>query len=103
MSGSIGIILALAGIWRTTLFPGEVANIIEGSAPEIVFLPLSTMGFTAVYGLRGLRLLTMYDRKMRRRWGGVPEEGALVKALLVCYLVIEVIAWSASLAYGVSR
>lgn len=80
-----------------------MAKIFAGSAPEIVVLPLSATGFTAVYGLRGLRLVIMYDGKMRRRWGGVPDEVALAKYVLVGFLAIEVIAWSASLEYGVSR
>lgn len=103
LSGSVGILVSLTGITRVTLFPGEAAKIIAGSGPEIVFLPLSAVGFTAVYGLRGLRLLIMYDGNMRRRWGGVPDEGALVKYALVCYLAIEVLAWLGSLKFGVAR
>jgi len=103
LSGSAGVLLSSVLMCRITLFPGEAAKSLEGSGPEIVLVPLSTTAFTAVYGLRGLRLLIMYDRHMRQRWGGVPDEGALVKVWLVCYLVIEVTAWSASLICGVSR
>ena len=77
-----------------------MAKVLEGSDLEIVLLPLSTTGNTAVYGLRGLRLLMMYDSDLRRRWGRVPDERALAKYLVVTFLVVEAMAWSTRLVNG---
>ena len=100
LSGVVGTLLCLVWTSRYLLFPEQVAQVFEGSDLEIVLLSLSTTGNTAVYGLRGLRLLMMYDSKMRRRWGRVPDERLLAKCLFVSYLAIQAISWSACLVYG---
>lgn len=100
ISGSVGALLCLVWISRYTLFPAQVEKVLEGSDLEIVLLPLSATGNTAVYGLRGLRLLMMYDSNMRRRWGRVPEERTLARYLVGTFLVVEAMAWAIRLVNG---
>ena len=75
----------------------------DGTPREIVFVPLGFACFILVYGIRGLRLIVLYNSDMRRRWGGVLNEAAMAKYLVALYVTIEVIAWSACAVYGVER
>jgi len=90
-------------IVRVTLFPVEVQRALKGQWHHIVLLPLVVTCPILVYSIRGLRLIVMYNPDMRKRWGWVLNEPAMVKCVLLAYFAIEVIAWSASLAYGVEK
>jgi len=99
----VGLVVVLGLVFRSTLVPGDVAKMLDGSLTEIVFVPLTLTCFTPVYGLRGVRLLIMYKADMRRRWRRVPSELAMVKHVVVVYAVIEVTAFSAGLVFGLHR
>jgi len=90
-------------IVRVTVFPVEVRRTLEGQWQDVVLLPLGVTCPLLVYSIRGLRLIVMYNPDMRKRWGRVLNEPAMVKCVLLAYFAIEVIAWSASLAYGVEK
>lgn len=60
-------------------------------------------GFTLPYGVRGLRLIVMYNPHMRERWGVILNEPAIIKTLLALFFVTEAVAWSGALARGVDR
>ncbi|CAN0108423.1 unnamed protein product [Ectocarpus sp. 12 AP-2014] len=85
------------------LFPAQAGEIVKGTAVEIITLPAVFACFTCAYGLRALRLLIMYNSHTRNRWGIFLGELAMVKCLVAVYVVLEVVAWSASLAFGVDR
>eukprot|EP00752_Nemacystus_decipiens_P015544 g13868.t1 len=76
---------------------------IDGSLGEVLTAPLISLGFTCVYGARGLRLLVMYNRQLRGRWVRVLDERAVIKSLMAAYLSFEGFAWSAILLYGLNR
>lgn len=97
------MLVVLSLVFRGTLVPADAAKMIDGSLTEIVFVPLTLTCFTSVYGLRGLRLLIMYNADIRRRWRKVPSDLAMVKRVVVVYAVIEVTAWSAGLVVGLHR
>lgn len=103
VSGSVAASLLAYAVFRVTMFPTQVAKMIDGSVGEVLTAPLISSGFTCVYGARGLRLLVMHDRHLRGRWIRVLEERAVIKGLVAAFLAIGGIAWSAILLYGLNR
>lgn len=72
--------------FRISMFPTQVAKMMDGSVGEVLTAPLMSSGFTCVYGARSLRLLVMYNRHLRGRWIRVLDEHAVMKDLSVIYL-----------------
>lgn len=65
--------------------------------------PLVLLGFTCTYAFRGVRLLVMYYPHMRGRWKRPTKQRTAVKSMVLLFLLVEVVAWSAGLAFGVDR
>lgn len=76
---------------------------IDGSVGEVLTAPLISVGFTCVYGARGLRLLVVYNSHLLGRWVRVLDERAVIKGLVATYLGIEGLAWFAVLLYRLNR
>lgn len=67
----------------------------------VILVPLMEFGFLGPYVIRGIRLVVMYNPSTRDHWGRFfTNELAAVKILLVAFGVVEVIAWSAVLRFG---
>lgn len=96
------MVLAIS-LFRVMLSPAQAGQIVEGTVVEILTLPAVLACFTCSYGLRALRLLIMYNPQLRKRWGTILGESAMVKFLVAIYIFLEVVAWSASLVFGVDR
>ncbi|CAM9691743.1 unnamed protein product [Pylaiella littoralis] len=103
LSGAVSTMVLAISLFRVMLSPAQAAQIVEGTVVEIITLPAVCACFTCAYGLRAFRLLIMYNPHMRKRWGTILGESAMVKLLLAIYIVMEVVAWSASLVFGVDR
>lgn len=103
VSGAVASSLFTYAIFRITMFPTQVANMIDGSVGEVLTAPLISSGFTCVYGVRGLRLLVMYNRHLRGRWVRVLDERGVIKGLVATYLSIQSGLWSAIMLYGLNR
>jgi len=69
----------------------------------VVLHPLALTCFTGAYGMRGLRLVILYDAKVRERWGKFARDRTMAKSLVMMFVVIEAILWVASLVVGVDR
>lgn len=73
------------------------------AAVEIINFPMIFFLFVGGYGMRGFRLVVMYNQKKRERWGKYIKEATMAKLLLAGFIVIEVIAWTVVPAVGVER
>jgi len=88
---------------RVTLSPHAVEATVEGSVIDAVGQPLVLTCFTCAYGMRGLRLIILYDSDIRERWGKLANDRAMTKSLVIVFVLIEVIVWSAGLVLGIER
>lgn len=64
-----------------------------------IYVPV-TMG---AYFMRAVRLLVMYNPRLRRRWGRILKEKAILRVLLVPPLLMQVVIWSTVPVYGTER
>lgn len=99
-SGLAGVLAASTTVSRTVVFPGLQSLFIL----RILSIPLTVFCFVAVYILRGLRVIVMYNPSRRQRWGRyLKKEAATVKVLLAAYVIVEVAAWIAVQQVGLAR
>lgn len=103
LSGAVAGIASLGTILRIALFPHAVEATLKGSMVDAVVQPLVLTCFTCAYGMRGLRLIVLYDSDVRERWGKLANERAMSKSLVVAFVLIEFIVWSGGLVFGVDR
>ncbi|CAM9700119.1 unnamed protein product [Sphacelaria rigidula] len=80
-----------------------VTNTKDVAALEIVNFPMIFFLFVGVYGMRGFRLVVMYNQNKRERWGRYIKEAAMAKVLLAAFIVIQIVAWIVVAAVGVER
>lgn len=99
-SGLAGVLAGSTAVSRTVVFPGLQSLFIL----RIISIPLTVFCFVAVYILRGLRVLVMYNPSRRQRWGRfLKKEAAMVKILLAAFVIAEVAAWIAVRHVGLAR
>ncbi|CAM9482538.1 unnamed protein product [Ectocarpus sp. 12 AP-2014] len=97
-SGLVGVVLGAFAVARLIMIPDQVVVL---SISLMIFVPLMELGFLGPYVIRGIRLLVMYNPATRTHWGRFfNNELAVVKILLVAFGIVEVIAWSAVLLFG---
>ncbi|CAB1108679.1 unnamed protein product [Ectocarpus sp. CCAP 1310/34] len=97
-SGLVGVVLGAFAVARLIVIPDKL---VVHSISLIIFVPLMELGFLGPYVMRGIRLLVMYNPATRTHWGRFfTSELAVVKILLVAFGIVEVIAWSAVLLFG---
>ena len=94
-------IVSFGTILRIVLFPDDVEDTLNGSAADCVTQPLVLLCFTCAYGMRGLRLVILYDADIRARWGKLAKDRTMAKSLVIMFVLAEVSVWSANLAFGV--
>lgn len=96
-------------IFRAGPFAGDLSTQLDGEMvggfhyPLLVMGPLILFGFTCTHAFRGLRLLVMYNPPMRGRWARFLKQHAVIKNLVALFVFVEVVAWSATAAFGLSR
>lgn len=103
LSGAVAASIFPYSTLSVTLFPDQVAKKIDGTLRQVFSLPLVFTGFTCVYGIRGLRLIVMYNPGMRGRWVRILDERAMIKGLMATYVGVEVVLWSTMPLFGVNR
>lgn len=103
LSGAVAGLISLGTIFRIALIPHAVEETLEGSMVDAVAQPLVLTCFTCAYGMRGLRLIILYDSDIRERWGKLANERAMTKSLVILFVLIEFIVWSTALVFGVDR
>lgn len=86
-----------------TVFRFTIGFSTDHSAWDLFTTPMLLTLYTGAYVFRGVRLLVMYDPRMRKRWGRVIKESFMMRTLLVSYGVLLSIVCSASLKFGVQR
>ncbi|CAN0471908.1 unnamed protein product, partial [Ectocarpus sp. 12 AP-2014] len=97
-SGLVGVVLGAFAVARLIVIPDQLVVL---SISLMIFVPLMELGFLGPYVIRGIRLLVMYNPATRTHWGRFfNNELAVVKILLVAFGIVEVIAWSAVLLFG---
>ncbi|CAM9279854.1 unnamed protein product, partial [Ectocarpus fasciculatus] len=97
-SGFVGVVIGAFAVARLILIPDQLVVLFISA---IILVPLMEFGFLGPYVIRGVRLLVMYNPSTREHWGRFfNNELAVVKILLVAFGVVEVIAWSAALLFG---
>ena len=74
-----------------------------GQIDGLILVPMIPTLYTGPYILRGFRLLVMYNPPMRRRWGALVKEPVLMRAMVVCFVVLELSNWTAVLFVGIER
>ncbi|CAM9902391.1 unnamed protein product [Ectocarpus sp. 12 AP-2014] len=70
---------------------------------DLYLAPMLLTTYTGVYGMRGFRLLVMYNPAMRVRFGKFVKESWMVRTSLVSFAVLEIIIWSAAGIVGINR
>ncbi len=103
LSGATAGILLIGTAVRIMLFPDQLARTRKGSVSAVVLQLLGLTCFTGAYGLRGLRLVILYDANVRERWGKLAKDRDMAKTLVAVFVVIEIVLWGASLVVGVDR
>lgn len=100
LSGCSAIFVSLVTVFRY-MTSGEDDG--TGQVDGLILVPMIPTLYTGPYILRGFRLLVMYNPPMRRRWGALVKELGLVRAMVVCFVVLELINWTAVLFVGIER
>ncbi|CAN0412662.1 unnamed protein product, partial [Ectocarpus sp. 8 AP-2014] len=97
-SGLVGVTLGALAVTCLIVIPDHLLVLFI----SLIFcVPLMELGFLGPYVIRGTRLLVMYNPATRTHWGRFfNNELAVVKILLVAFGIVEVIAWSAALLFG---
>lgn len=94
-SGVIGILISGPEIIGKTLTYDMTAG-----AEMLLCVPIM-LSFTAAYILRGLRLLIMFNPRSRQRWGSFLSERNFIPIVLAIFLVLQIVVWSFTPAYGI--
>lgn len=51
--------------------------------------------------MRAVRVLLMYFPTMRKKWGSIPKETAVLRLTAVGFTLMEIVIWSAAAVYGI--
>ena len=103
LSGAVAGVVSFATVFRMALSSAQLPATRRGSVAAAVIQPLIFTCFTCAYGMRGLRLVILYDADIRERWGMFVKDRVVAKSLMISFVAIEVLVWSAGLAVGVDR
>lgn len=95
LSGVVAILISAPEIIGKTLTYDMSAG-----AEMLLCVPLM-LAFTATYILRGVRLIIMFNPRLRQRWGSFLRESKFIPVVLAIFLLLQVVVWSFVPAYGI--
>ena len=101
VSGCAATFISGVTIFRYMLASEEDES--TGAVDGLLLIPMMPTLYTGPYILRGLRLLVMYNPRLRKRWGAFAREAGLLRSMVASCVVFEVVVWTLALVFGLKR
>lgn len=80
----------------------NIRSVILVGIVDLVGLPM-VLCAEALAIMRAFRVVLMYYPHWRKSWGRIPKERVILRATLWAYVLMEILVWSAAVAFGIPR